>query len=348
MGRFVKPPGWANPRAKPFVGRRVFLTKLFQLYGARAGQSLARENNGSLLDFPPILQLQTKTGCNAECLICPQKKIKNMFPDKAMSNELYQKIVLQCVSENNLRGVGFVLHNEPLTDPTLFEKIRYFREKIKSNAMTFFVTNGTLLTSQKAEEILKSGLDALHISCNGFGKQDFEAVNQGKSWEDFKENIENFLSLDLSRIAVMISVVRSNLYKAELEKAIKYWRSRGLQCFIHSINNRGGLVDNYARYARPLENEKWPVRLRKRMVKKILKCCPYPFLQMSVLATGECLICTHDWSRKQIIGNLNQQTIHEVWNGSKMRELRLKHLQGKAREIPACQYCDVYENAAFA
>lgn len=348
MAKLNRTSGWANPRAKPFVGGRVHLTKLYQLYGAKIGQFRARRNQGSLLGFPPILQLQTKSGCNASCVFCPQKKIRGIFPEVAMSDGLFHKIVEQCAETADLHGVGFVLQNEPLTDPSLFDKIRYFRRHVKTKAMTFITTNGTLLAPQVVDVLLDSGLDAMHISCNGFGKEDFEAINQGKSWEVFRENIEKLFLRDLSKIAVMMSFVRSNLYKEDLEKAIRYWRSRGIHCFIHGINNRGGIVDDYGKYARPMEKEKFSVRARKRAVKGFLRCCPYPFLQMSVLASGKCLICTHDWGRRQVIGDLNEQTVTEVWNGPMMRDLRLRLLAGRAGSIPSCKHCDVFENAAFA
>jgi len=347
MFKHRRPSGWANPRAKPFVGGRASLTRFNQLYGALITQSQAKRKRGYVSEFPSILQFQTQTGCNSSCAYCPQKKIRDMFPEASMSDVLFRKIVDQCSKYPQLRGVGFVLHNEPLLDPTLFEKIRYFRSCVESKAMTFLVTNGTLLSPEVADSLLKSGLDALHISCNGFGKEDFEAINQGKSWENFKNNLENFLTRDLSQIAVMLSFVRSNLYRKELEKAIRYWRSRGVPCYIHGINNRGGLVENYESYARPLNHEKFSIRLRKKGIKSLLRGCPYPFLQMSVLANGQVLICTHDWGRRQIIGDLNELSIQEVWDGPKMREIRLKHLSSRYKSIPSCRDCDVFENAAF-
>lgn len=347
MFKTRRPSGWKNPRAKPFVGSRVSLTRLHQLFGALKAQGLAWKNKGSVSEFPPILQIQTQTGCNSSCVYCPQNKISGMFPHASLSEGLFRKIVDLCRRSSQLHGISFVLHNEPLLDSTLFDKIRYFRSRVESKAMTFVATNGTLLTPDVADELIKSGLDVLHISCNGFGKKDFEAINRGKNWENFKKNLESFLSRDLSQIAVMLSFVRSNIYREELEKAIRYWRSRGFSCYIHGINNRGGLVDNYESYARPINEEKLIPRLRKKGIKSLLNGCPYPFLQMSVLATGQALICTHDWGRRQIIGDLNEQTIQEVWNGPVMRDIRLKHLFNNGKTIPACKDCDVFDNAAF-
>ncbi len=342
-----RPSGWANPRARPFTGRWFRWTQLRELLGAKLGQRRARRHGGSLLDFPPLLQIQTKSGCNGDCVICPQKKIQQMFPAAAMSEELFHSIVDQASVERNLRGLGFVLQNEPLTDPALAGRIRLFRKRVPDRVTTFIVTNGTLLDLPTAQALLDSGLDAMHITCNGYARPDWEAVNRGKSWDDFRKNLEGFLALDLSRLAVMMSFVRTNLYRQELRRAVRYWRSRGFFCFIHGVNNRGGLVDDYPTFARPAADEPLGLRLRKRAVKKVLRCCPYPFLQMSVLAGGQVLVCTHDWARRTIVADLNRQTIREAWNGEAMRNVRLKHLSGRATEISACEHCDVFENAAF-
>ena len=347
MSKTKHPPGWANPRAQPFVGSNIHYTRIHQLYGIKVGQWRARWNNGDLLDFPPIIQLQTMSGCNANCVFCPQQQIKDMFPEETISDELFEKIVAQCAEEPNFHGMGFVLQNEPMRDPKIFDHIRHFRNTVHTNAMTFMVTNGTLLIPENQEKLLECGIDAMHISCNGYGKEDFEAINEGKSWDEFKKNLESFLERDLARTAVMMSFVRSSLYREELDKAIAYWRERGFHCFVHGINNRGGLVEDYEKFEIKMESEPFGKRMQKHFMKWFIGCCPYPFIQMSVLASGKVLICTHDWSRKQIIGDLNEQTVREVWNGPVMKEIRMKLLSGRDNEVPSCECCDVYHNATF-
>lgn len=346
MNALKAPPGWANPRALPFVGWRINLTRLHQLYGIKVGQRRARGNGGSTLDFPPIIQLQTKSGCNASCVFCPQREIKDLFPPAAMTDELFRRVVEQCAVEPNFHGMGFVLQNEPLTDEGIYDKIRLFRDSVSPKAMAFLVTNGTLLTPENGDRIIASGLDAMHISCNGLGKEDFEAVNEGKSWDVFSANLEAFLARDLSKIGVMMSFVRSNLYRGELDRAIAQWRARGLRCFVHGINNRGGLVKDFEKYARPMDLEPWPVRFQKRFMQWFIGCCPYPFIQMSVLASGKVIVCTHDWQRKTVVGDLNERSIRDVWNGPEMRDVRLRLLQGRGG-VAACEGCDVFTNATF-
>jgi len=342
-----RPPGWANPRSRPFRRGWVRLTRLHELYGVKIGQRHARRHGGALGGFPPILQIQTKSGCNASCVICPQRTIQALFQPAEIEARLYERIVEQCAGEPGLRGVGFVLQNEPLADAALFDRIRHFRRRVTAPVTTFVATNGTLLTPEAVSDLLSSGLDVLHVSCNGFEKADYEAVNRGKCWETFVANLGHLLAQDLSRLAVMVSFVRSALYPEAVDRAIAHWRRRGIPCFVHGINNRGGMVEDYERLARPIDADPPLVRLRKRIVRGALGCCPYPFLQMSVLAGGQVLVCTHDWGRRQVVGDLNTQTIREVWDGPVMRDIRLRHLRGDAESIPSCERCDVFTNAAF-
>lgn len=342
-------PGWRNPRAAHFSGWRSNLRKLHQLYGIKVGQAIARRHGGSLEEFPPILQLQTKSGCNASCAFCPQRKIKDLFPPAELSDALWAKILDECEGEANLHAIGFVCQNEPTTDPRLFERIRSFRDRFPDRVMTFMVTNGTNLDPPTVETLLASGLDAMHVSVNGYGKEDFEAVNEGKSWDRFQANLRHLFAQDLSDLAVMVSFVRNRAYQKEFEKAVAAWRARGIKVFVHGINNRGGLVDDYEeKWAIPLESESWGKRMQKRFMKWFLGCCPYPFIQMSVLADGQCIVCTHDWSRHTVVGNLNEQTIREVWNGPEMCKARMNLLEGRAKDNGACSDCDVFENATFA
>ena len=250
--------GRANPRSRPFRAGHLTLTRLHQLWGVKVGQHRARRHGGSLLGFPPILQLQTRSGCNASCAICPQRTVRGMFPDASMSDALFDRIVAECADEPGLHGVGFVLQNEPLTDPRLPARIGRFRARVRSRAMTFLVTNGTLLTPGVADDLLASGLDAMHISCNGLGRADYEALNDGKSWDTFTSNLERFLARDLAHTAVMLSFVRTRRFDRECARAIAAWRRRGVPCFVHGVNNRGGMVEDYATYARPAASSASP------------------------------------------------------------------------------------------
>ncbi|MDA0036157.1 SPASM domain-containing protein [Brachyspira hyodysenteriae] len=56
-------------------------------------------------------------------------------------------------------------------------------------------------------------------------------------------------------------------------------------------------------------------------------------------STGTVSPCCSDWQEKMIIGNVNNQTVREIWNSEKLKELRIQHLTGHRDKNPICVNC---------
>jgi hypothetical protein len=206
-----------------------------------------------------------------------------------------------------------------------------------------------LLTPDRVHELLDSGLDMMHVSVNGYQRDDFEAINCGKDFGVFTANLDYLLRQDLSKLGLHLSFIMNARYTSELRAAVRHYRAMGLKVHIHGISNRGGLVDDalVQQYRSPLSGESIRNRLLKPLVKRLLPCCPYPFYQCSVLADGQVLVCTHDWARRTIVGDLNRQSIREVWNGKPLTEIRQLFLRGRMKDVAACAGCNVYDDLGF-
>ena len=46
-----------------------------------------------------------------------------------------------------------------------------------------------------------------------------------------------------------------------------------------------------------------------------------------------------DWEKKTLIGDLRKETLIDIWNGKKLRDIQLKHIQGKKRDVEGCKNC---------
>ena len=86
------------------------------------------------------------------------------------------------------------------------------------------------------------------------------------------------------------------------------------------INNRSGIVKPRQE---PLE-----------------KRCHYPFYKMFVDWNGDVLFCANDWGRNLIIGNVQTDTIENIWMSDKMKEIRLNLAKGD-RSMHPCSQCNV-------
>lgn len=67
--------------------------------------------------------------------------------------------------------------------------------------------------------------------------------------------------------------------------------------------------------------------------------CFYPFYQVVVNYDGAVLLCTHDWGKKLIVGNLRDKSIHELWDSPIIRRVR-RSLAKADRNFAPCNVCD--------
>lgn len=69
--------------------------------------------------------------------------------------------------------------------------------------------------------------------------------------------------------------------------------------------------------------------------------CVLPFQQMIIRPDGKVSLCCNDPLGKCTLGDTNNQTLLEIWNGVEFKEIRKKLLKGRAN-LEHCKYCDVY------
>ena len=125
--------------------------------------------------FPEDIQIQTITGCNASCAFCPHGKTKNAMPVGEMEDELYCKIIDECLKKP-VKRISPYLMNEPLCDSELGWKIKYIAERKNAQPSIKLNTNASLLKGKLLDDILESGLDRLNISFHGITKEVYEKV----------------------------------------------------------------------------------------------------------------------------------------------------------------------------
>ena len=54
-------------------------------------------------------------------------------------------------------------------------------------------------------------------------------------------------------------------------------------------------------------------------------------------------MCSHDWGKKMILGNINNDSIEDIWNSKKFEFMRKKLHKGE-RDFSPCNVCDVKGN----
>ncbi len=75
--------------------------------------------------------------------------------------------------------------------------------------------------------------------------------------------------------------------------------------------------------------------------------CHHPWTTLVVFADGTVTVCPQDYSGKLAVGNAADESLADIWNGRRMRELRAAHASGRAYDMEPCRTCPVpFENGS--
>lgn len=120
--------------------------------------------------LPKAVFIQTQTGCNSNCVMCPNAQIMKEKPFLRMEEWVYKKIIDELSLLNYKGQIGLYLMFEPLLDKTIFEKINYAKEKCPLSTIVIS-TNASVLKKEITEELINSKIDIIYFNVNGMTKK---------------------------------------------------------------------------------------------------------------------------------------------------------------------------------
>jgi len=94
-----------------------------------------------------------------------------------------------------------------------------------------------------------------------------------------------------------------------------------------TLSNRAGLM----------ENAEYKIKSLKEPLKNP---CYIPSYTFFLDYQGDVLMCPHDWGKKIILGNLNNEKLLDIWFNNKSMQIR-KSLNRANRNFKPCNVCDV-------
>jgi radical SAM protein with 4Fe4S-binding SPASM domain len=251
----------------------------------------------SSIPLPSVFEISPSGTCNRKCGFCPRSSPGFKDIKEFISINLIEKICNE-LAEINWSGLmlfsGFV---EPLLNKNIYEIIAKVRNIIPKSQIEL-VTNGDVLSVDRARKLFLSGLDSFYISVYDGPERENELI---KICED--------------------AGLKEGQYKI---------RKRYLpesQDFGITLTNRGGTMEK-AEYKIPSLKE------------PLNRPCYYPSYHFFTDYNGDVLICSHDWGKKFIVGNLKNEKFIDIWLNKKYLNQRKNLLENK-REISPCKECDV-------
>ena len=154
--------------------------------GIRAYDMKARKTR---LPGPLDVQIQTIDRCNASCIMCPYSATKKYGPVNFMEKGLYDRILNELRCAKTVQSFTPMLQNEPLLDSDLAMCVKKAKEALGDGASVYVVTNGVLLTRERAEELIAVGTHSFSVSLDAFREETYQSIRKGLAFSKVIKNI---------------------------------------------------------------------------------------------------------------------------------------------------------------
>ena len=289
------------------------------------------------------LNMEVFGGCNLACPMCPQgledgreKEFK-----KSLNDELFKKIVDDAIPMGlkyvNLSGSG-----EPLLNKKLEEFVEYLSSK---KIISMIYTNGQLLDKKRFISLCEAGISIIKVSCMGWDKDSYKKWMSIDSFDKVRSNLKECLEV-LKKNKYKTILQTNHLIQDYNEKDYQFKEYKknwidylGIKAEIWMAHNWSGIYD------------KDEISRKSTNAKKIQekRSCGRPLNGVIEIraggigkSRGAVVPCPNVLGHDSIavLGHLDKNSLNEVVNGEKYRDLRKKHLEKNFDEIDYCKNCD--------
>lgn len=277
------------------------------------------------ISFPIEIALELTNYCNLRCVMCPSPSLKRK--KGYMEEAVFEKVIKDISKEKGFlflpQGFG-----ESLLHKKWFDLIN-FAVKFEIRPIVV-LSNGMLLNETNVLRLLNM-VDVLIVTIDGVNPETYESIRVGGSLKTVIQNVERFLEIrgPNGKPRLILRIIKMPKTEPEIKKFRRFWSdkiSKGDIIQVAGYNDWAGQV-TYRDTAKTLTN-------RKR------RPCRMLWKNLSVFHNGQVSPCCYDAEGKLIIGNALQQSLRDIWNGPRLRELRNLHINHQFEKIPLCSNCN--------
>jgi len=286
--------------------------------------------------LPPVVRIEPAASCNLRCLHCPTGL--DATPKGVMDREIFELILTELVRYGDQVNTVVLYHGgEPLLNPFLDHMIRSIRKtSVKKIKM---VTNGKMLTSEKSEMLIATGLNEIEISLDSVGPEESDSVRRRSNAAETIQNIEELIALKKSYSSNLLISISSTQFvdDYEIESLSEltptpeptWLRERFVDLPIKStwaVQWPGKL---------PLNNAvKFPGKVPKKP-----STCSLLDETVTVRSSGDVVVCCYDLVGMSHMGNVRLSSLSEIWNSQMYSDFRKSFAEANYPE--PCKSCSV-------
>lgn len=276
--------------------------------------------NKEVRDYPILVDMELASNCNLTCAMCytVTDEFKASVKRKLMDFELYKKVVDQVAGKIfalrlSWRGES-TLHNK------FIEAVSY--AKMKGIKEVSFLTNGSMLTLDYFKKLAEAGADWITVSFDGL-EEEYNKIRQPLTYKETLEKLRDIHEFKKNNCLEKPVIKVQGVWPAIRKDPEKFYNTLAKVTDLVAFNP---LIDYLGKDSNIIYEENFT--------------CPQIYERMFVSSTGEVMMCCADGYGEEVVGDANQESIHEIWHGEKLQRIRgLHNKKNGFLEVPICGKC---------
>jgi MoaA/NifB/PqqE/SkfB family radical SAM enzyme len=325
-----------------------------------------------VLDSRPFkLGISLSSKCNLSCAMCRPPGGRG-FEGQHMPMETLERVLPLVAGAFVLIPQGY---GEPMMHPRFDEIVATLRG-LNPDAVIIFTTNGTLMRPERCESLIDSRVSVIEISLDSLVAGTYERIRRGSRLSNVVGNIERMVEAKARRgvahphLRLKFVVMKETV--EELPSFVEFAAAHGIEhIFLNDVepfytdaatfmidhrvhlatyrltrelaDERGVFLDGTAinRFEEAAAAERGPGALGPALSAAPATTfgrgalCPDPYTTMLVETSGDVTVCCFNGGG--VLGNVNETSIEELWNGPRYLALRRGFLDG--HHAPECARC---------
>ncbi len=276
--------------------------------------------NSIVSDFPLLVDIELASVCNLRCPMCYTitPHFKQKVNAKLMDWELYTKIIDEIGGK--VPAIRLSLRGEAFLHKKFIECIQYAKDKGIKEVSS--LTSGSKFGPGFTEAIIDAGLDWITISIDGTGET-YNKIRKPITFDEIYERVKYIHDYKVKKGLVKPVIKVQGIWPAIRENPQKYY-------------------DTFAPITDQIASNPLIDYLSKDEDIIYMKefTCPQQYQRLVIGADGLVMKCSNDEENDEVIGDLNKQTVHEIWHGEIMTKEREMHKRDKGfMESAVCRKC---------
>ena len=302
-----------------------------------AGYSYANSSftgKANIKGMPISIGAELTNNCNLHCRECLTGSGLMHRGRGYMDIELFKRVMTEL--NPYLYNINLYFQGEPMMHPLFFA---FLQNSIKTH--TLVSTNGHFLTVTNSERIVNSGLRKLIISLDGLDQETYSAYRAGGDIATVLTGINNVTEArdrfnSSLKIEIQFLVNRQNEHQIPDMRKLAHSVRASLHLKSMQVINKD-MVEMWLPEKKRFR--RYEMKNGEYIIKNSLPDrCARLWFNPVITWDGKVIPCCFDKDAEYVMGDLNQDSFVDVWNGPKYTSFRKSILMGR-HMIDICRNC---------